>query len=158
MKTREDGGPHQYGYQSADCLFVQEYKNTAKILGKRQITDAYIDNVAVAMGANSFNNAAVRMVFNKLRLADPYKVSLDGDTLRRLYYRAYAEIQPKESISRIEIDSKYSIKELEKDLETVRGSQAGITPEVKDCLIKLGERLVANKQQSTADLDELCPF
>lgn len=63
------------------------YKNTRDLLGKRLITDMYIDNAATFANVSSKNDSILKEIFEELNISNPYKVDLSIHSIMNDYFK-----------------------------------------------------------------------
>lgn len=66
--------------------FIRSYKTLRDRLGKRQITDQYIDFVAEKFKVENWLEDIAREVFEDFSVADPYKVDISAGAITGLYW------------------------------------------------------------------------
>lgn len=71
--------------------FINGYKELRNTLGKRSITDLYIENACEHTKGHLKNETILKEVFTELSLENPSKVDIDSNSINRVYWRKYHE-------------------------------------------------------------------
>ena len=71
--------------------FVACYKDARNILGKRQITDQYIENAAFRFKAKIWDESIFIDMFDELKVENPLKVDISANAIRTDYWKRYYE-------------------------------------------------------------------
>jgi len=72
-------------------VYIQNYMDLRDALAKRAITDKYIKNAAKFFNAKDKDPKILDMVFKRLMVSDPYKVSIDCQTIEKYYWTEHSK-------------------------------------------------------------------
>lgn len=65
--------------------FIEGYKELRNIMGKKMITDGYIEHAAIKIKAEKLDDTIIETMFDRLKALDPYKADISANTIARSY-------------------------------------------------------------------------